>query len=403
MLTHSTYQLRGYCNRRGYERLADALTLTRRLYNAALEHRIAAYRQGRTTVGRYDQLKELTAVRADHAEYGNLAVGVCRAPIFRLQQAFQAFFRRVNAGETPGFPRFKPASRWRTLEVAGPSPYMVKTSPDGKRAYVRVKGLPVITLRTKRPLPPSEQLKSLRIIQRPTGVTVDLTYAVAREPLPMNPSAVGIDAGVTDRLALSTGERIGRRRIDNSRVARLQQAVSRSQKGGNRRRKRVFTLRRAQRQEQVRNRNECHRITTDLVRRFGLIAVERLNIGNMTHSAAGTVDQPGVNVAAKSGLNRSILEQTWGLLREQLRCKAEWAGRQYVAVEPSFTSQECSRCGRRDGGARRGKEYHCGGCGFAGDADVNAAVNILRRGMKQGGNTPAAPAGAMTTARLPSG
>ena len=83
-------------------------------------------------------------------------------------------------------------------------------------------------------------------------------------------------------------------------------------------------------------------LTTDLVRRFGLIAVEDLAIRNMTRSAAGTIENPGTGVAQKRGLNRSITEQTWGLIRSQLAYKAEWAGRELVVVDPKFTSQRCS-------------------------------------------------------------
>ena len=162
-------------------------------------------------------------------------------------------------------------------------------------------------------------------------------------------------------------------------IAAQQQRVAACKRGSNNRRKAVWQLRRMRRRLAVRNRNACHRITTDLVRRFGTIAVEKLRITNMTRSAAGTVEEPGKNVAAKSGLNRSIQEQTWGLLRQQLAYKAEWAGRRFVEVDPRYTSQDCSRCGARHNPGKS-ERYDCPTCGVSLDRDVNAAVNILRAG-----------------------
>ena len=144
-----------------------------------------------------------------------------------------------------------------------------------------------------------------------------------------------------------------------------------------------------QHRERVSNRNECHRLTTEIVHRFGLIAIEELNINSMTASAKGTVDNPGKNVSQKSGLNRSISEQTWGMIRQQLTYKAAWAGRELVVVDPRYTSQTCSRCEYVSSASRDGKGFKCSRCGYVADADINAAVNILHRGLA-GGNLPAA-------------
>ena len=138
----------------------------------------------------------------------------------------------------------------------------------------------------------------------------------------------------------------------------------------------------------MRNRNACHEVTSALIRRFETIAIEDLAIGNMTASARGTVETPGRNVAAKSGLNRSILEQTWGMIRQQLTYKAEWAGRELVVVDPRYTSQTCSRCGVIEASSRHGEIYHCAHCGLRMDADHNAAINILLRAQGRGNDRP---------------
>ena len=179
-----------------------------------------------------------------------------------------------------------------------------------------------------------------------------------------------------------------RTRRDRLAIVRKQQRLSRCRKGSRRWKQRAAVLANAWARRRVQNRNECHRITTEIVGQYGHIAVEALAIRNMSRSAAGTsVEEPGRNVSAKSGLNREILEQTWGLIRQQLRYKAEWAGRRFVEVDPRHTSQTCNSCGVVDGRSRQGKVFQCVACGFTLDADLNAARNILRKSLT-GGNSP---------------
>ena len=348
------------------------------LYNAALQERRDAWKMCRHPVTFIDQCKSLVEVRHDWPDWEALDTQVGRGVLRRIDRAFTSFFRRCKRGESPGFPRFKPSFRFRTLEIAEPRPGMVKVRPDGRKAYVRIKGLPVIEMRLKRELPSSKQLKSLRLVLRPRGLTVDLGYAVEKEPLSPTGRNIGIDLGVNNRLALSNGQLLEGREVDRTREMSLRQAVSRSKKGSNRRRKRVRSLSRETHRNRVRNRNAVHRLTTEIVRRYDGIAMERLMIRNMTRSARGTIEEPGENVAAKAGLNREILNQTWGLIREQLRYKAGWAGREFVEVDPRFTSKVCHSCGNRTPQGEY-RTYRCGVCGVVEDRDVNAAMNVLTR------------------------
>ena len=383
-LTHTTYQLRGYVSKRGHERLNEVLALSCNLYNSALEDWQFAYRRRAESITLYQQYLWLTDLRRLLPQYRALHVALLRGPLQRLDRARQAFFRRVKAGEKPGYPRFRSRRRYDCLELAYVRPSMVRRAEDGMRAWIKVKGLPTIKVKANRPLPPTDALKSLRIMLKPNGLLVDLVYEVEREPLPPSESAVGIDAGVAQRLMLSDGTLIEGRKIDRRRERRLARAVSRSKRGSKTRRKRIKSLAREKRRIKVRNRNECHRMTTEIVREHGLIAVEALAIPNMTRSAAGTIEEPGRNVAQKRGLNRSIHEQTWGLIRNQLAYKAEWAGREYVEVDPQYTSQTCSVCGVVDAKSRRSQaEFRCLACGHRANADLNAARNILRAGLAE--------------------
>ena len=380
---HQTYQHRAYTSRAGYERITTVIRESARLYNAALEEWRWAYRAG-VSVSLYSQYRELTAIRAEDTFWSSVSIQVARGVLRRADRARKAFYRRVKAGETPGYPRFKPGRRWHTVELANVTTGMVKDR--GNYYAIRVRGLPEIRLRKALTLP-EDTPKGLTITLRGRRLFVNLTYEVELAALPASDAAVGIDMGVSDRLALSNGETVRRRNKPNAKLRRAQRRLSGCKKGGHRWRKRRAILANQQHRERIRNRNECHRITTELVRRFGLLAVENLGIRNMTASATGTLENPGTNVRQKAGLNRSIIEQTWGLLRSQLAYKAEWAGREMVVVDPKLTSQKCSDCGVVSAEHRQRKRYNCAECGMMEDADVNAAKNILHSALA-GRRTP---------------
>ena len=372
-----TYQYRAYTSKAGYRRIECVLRESARLYNAALEEWRGAYRVG-VSVSLYSQYRELTAIRADDDFWGGVSVQIGRGVLRRMDRARKAFYRRVKSGEKPGYPRFKSSRHWHTIELANVDDGMIKRR--GSHCVICVKGLPELRLRKGLVLPEGEP-KALTITLRGRRLFVNMTYTVEQETLPRCDVGVGIDMGVSDRLALSSGEQVSRRRKPNKKLLRAQRRLSRCKKGGHRWRKRRAVMANQQHRERVRNQNVCHQITTDLVRRFGLLAIEDLAIGNMTRSAKGTMEQPGKNVAQKSGLNRSIAEQTWGLIRQQLTYKAAWAGRELFVVDPKFTSQRCSACGVVSAVQRKGKRYECAECGMIEDADVNAARNILHRAL----------------------
>jgi putative transposase len=112
-----------------------------------------------------------------------------------------------------------------------------------------------------------------------------------------------------------------------------------------------------------------------------MVVVEDLQLSNMSRSAAGSIEQPGRNVRAKSGLNRSILDQGWAGFRRQLEYKMLWAGGLLLAVPPMNTSRTCPRCGHVSADNRRMQaEVACVACGFHENADLAGAINVLRAG-----------------------
>ena len=342
------------------------------LYNQALEQRKTAYEERGEQIGYYDQCKWLTTLRATNVHgLRESAVGPQRGMLKRLDEAFKSFFRRVKAGQKPGYPRFRPISRCKTIDVTIVGRRMIRRTAG---AYsLKIAGFPRIRI-SPACLIPDGDLASVRLTRRGRHWDASIVYAMAPVVSPgVDAPAVGIDLGVRKQLTLSDGTRHGSAIWDRKKMRRLSRAHSRCRKGSSNRRKRTASLARFHRREYIRRRNACHRITTEIVRKHGLIAVERLDVQGMTRKGHG-----------RTALNREIRSQNWSLLRSQLRYKAEWAGREYVEVDPRYTSQDCSRCGARNPlGAS--EVYRCGVCGYTEDRDVNAAINILAAGVKAAG------------------
>jgi transposase len=177
--------------------------------------------------------------------------------------------------------------------------------------------------------------------------------------------------------ALSTGQLLHAPALtarERSRLRRLQRKLARATRGSNRRRRARHAIARLKARETDRRKDWAEQTSTSIARRFDLIRVEDLKITTMTRSAKGTRESPGRGVRAKAGLNRGILASGWGLLVRRLEEKAP--GR-VEKIRPAFTSQRCSACGRVDRGSRQSQAvFRCTACGFAANADVNAAINI---------------------------
>ena len=195
---------------------------------------------------------------------------------------------------------------------------------------------------------------------------------------------VGVDVGVANFATLSTGEIIA----PINAMAKRQRQLARAQRALSRKRKfsRNWIKAKARVQSihtRIGNtrRDYLHKLTTTLSKNHAAVVIEELQVRNMARSSSGTVDQPGRNVRAKAGLNRSILDQGWGEFRRQLEYKQAWRGGIVVAVPPMNTSRTCSECGHVAKENRRSQSrFECVACGHTANADVNAARNVLAAG-----------------------
>ena len=235
--------------------------------------------------------------------------------------------------------------------------------------------------------------KSRQIEGAPKNVTVscdgDRWYVTVQterevdEPVHTSDSAVGIDLGVVRFAALSDGtflEGSNAFKKHAKRLAFYQRRMARKRKfSANWRKAKANVLRLQRRIANLRN-TILHQASTTISKNHAVVVMEDLRIRNMTASAKGTVESPGTNVRAKSGLNRRILDQGWGEFRRQLGYKLEWSGGVLLLVDPRDTSRTCAQCGHISRENRLTQAaFRCCACGHAANADTNAAINILRR------------------------
>ena len=346
-----------------HRRLNNFLAQLTILYNAALEERVDAYKKQGKTISRYDQFKSLTEIRRDDEWFSQFRCEAQRSVLVRLDHAYKRFF---NQG---GFPRFKSQKRGiRSFECDS-----LNVQQGKKWHKIEIKGIGRLKFKGK----VSGDIKLVRIVRTALRVKIQLVCEHPDRTVVDHRAPIGIDVGVSKLLTLSNGSQIDGRKIDRSKLKRKQRAVARAEKGSHNRQKKAIALRKEWQRVTERSNGFNHELTAALVKNHSnRFFIEDLNIVNMTKSAKGTEDDPGSNVRAKSGLNRSIAEQKWGDFFNKLSYKAESAGGYVMKVDPKFTSQNCSSCGASKGNNQKVYAvFECLVCGYTADRDVNASTN----------------------------
>jgi putative transposase len=400
------YKLRAYPTRPQEGRAVRLLRDHCDLYNAALQERREAWRMRKVSVSYGQQSAQLTEIRAaDPQAKGRHSFTAQQQTLRRLNTVFAAYFKRVRAaeqakqrarskGEEPkqrrvGYPRFKPHQRFdQVLFVAGDGAKWEVTD-DGRWAYASFQAVGRVKVRQHRAV--VGRVKTLQLKREHRRWYVIVVTDAEVEPLPPTGRTVGIDVGVARFLTTSDGEVVGNPRFLDAaqqRIAGLQRRKQRTQPGSGNRRRARQALAREWRKVRNQRRDFHHKTARALVDTCDALALETLRVGDMTASAGGTVQQPGTNVAAKRGLNRSILDAGWAHFTSILTAKAASAGRQVVRVNPSYTSVTCHTCGA---GCSRPQQdtVVCPVHGVL-DADLNGARNIASRAGLGSGQAPAA-------------
>src|SRR5271165_328900 len=353
--------------------LRDHCGHARYVWNLAVEQP-SHWHPGRPSAPGYlEQCRQLTQARAGNPWLAAGSQTVQQQALRDFAQAMTAFFDPANPA---GRPSWRKAGRDEGFRIVGRGRQWDVRRVSRKVGQIWVPKAGWVRFRWSRAVPPG--VKSYRVTMDRAG-RWHVAFAVIPEPVPApgNGQAVGIDRGVVVSAALSTGEMLhapGLAARERIRLRRLQRRLARAKRGSNRRGRVKRAIARLRARETDRRKDWAEKASTGIVRRFDVIRVEGLQIKNMTRCAKGTRDNPGRNVRQKAGLNRGILRSGWGLLVRRLEDKA--LGR-VEKVRPVFTSQRCSACGQVDRDSRESQAvFRCTACGFAGHADVNAAINI---------------------------
>jgi putative transposase len=365
--------------------LVGLLALQCELYNAALEERRGAWRWERRSVSYVDQCRTLTGLRAVRPEVLAAGVTVCRGTLRRLDRAFGAFYRRCRAGQRPGFPRFRPLSRWDSLQWEDRSGWRL----DSAAGRLHLFGIGALKVRLHRPVQGVPKAVTVRREGRRWWVSIRCVDVPA-EPLPATGCQVGIDLGVMVLAATSDGELITNDRHAQrgaQRLAVAQQALATKQRGSKHRRRAVERVADQHRRIRHRRADTLHKLSRRLVDHYDLIVHEALVVSNLVRRPRPRPDPTGGyapnRARTKAALNRCIHDAGWGQLLAMIAYKAESAGRTVITVDPRNTSRTCTDCGYVSAGNRRGVRFECQACGHVANADTNAALNILRAGRAQ--------------------
>lgn len=322
------------------------------LYNAALEERISAYRKCGITISLYDQYKQLSQIRKT-TEYGRVPQSLSRGTLLRLDKAYKAFFKKNS-----GFPKFRSWKKFTTLvwhEAKG-----CKYIGD----YVKIRGVGKLRIEEHRPY--SGNLKEVRLSQTPSGswyISLTTDHAEKRTG---GVSEVGIDLGISSFIATSDGELVPLPDyfyVHEDRCRRAQRVLSKKQKGSHGRAKARLLVAKAYEDKTNAKKDWIRKLAVDLCQKYFKITVEDLRVANMLKNKK---------------LAPAIYRASWSDFVLTLEETAVKYGSEVVKVNPRYTSQECSACGKivlKDLSVR----VHECSCGLVLDRDINAARNILKR------------------------
>lgn len=355
-----TFKFRLYPTATQQELLRGQLSEACRLYNAALQERIEAYRTHRKSVNYYDQAGQLTEIR----KAGDLGLPNCHCAqdvLRRLDKAFKAFFQRIKRGQKPGFPRFKSSRRYDSITFP--------SHGDGNRllpsGHLFVQGVGNIKIKLHRPL--HGKIKTVSVKRECEHWYVCFSAETSAQPLPEAEAVVGIDVGLSTFATLSDGTEIENPRLyrqAQKKLRRAQRRVARRKKGSKRRRKAVVLLRKIHQHVFNQRNDHQHKLTRRLVNQFGKIFVEDLNVKGLSSGM----------------LAKAVHDASWTSFIAKLTYKAEEAGRQLLKVDPRGTSQRCP-CGARVPKKLSDREHVCTKCGLVSTRDHVSAMEILRLGL----------------------
>jgi putative transposase len=352
------------------------------VFNEALSLQIKRYQNGEKKLTYVQLSKELTAWRnGAPLPSGRVAPWLSEAPVHPLQQALKNLERAYSNffAKRAGFPRFKKKGRNDSFRY--PDPKQIKLDQANSRICLPKLGW--VRYRNSREV--LGEVRNVTVSYHGGKWFVSIqTRREVEKPVPKTTSAVGIDMGIVRFATLSDGTfyaPLNSFKRHETALRKAQQAMSRKQKFSNNWKKAKARVQRIHSRIGNARRDFLHKTSTAISKNHAIVCIEDLQVRNMSKSAAGTADAPGRNVRAKSGLNKSILDQGWFEFRRQLDYKLAWNGGWLVAVPPQNTSRTCPCCGHVSADNRQTQgRFECVECDFEDNADLVGAINVLRAG-----------------------
>jgi putative transposase len=348
------------------------------VYNKALALQKERYEQGEKKLSYAGLCKLLTEWRNSEelAWLANAPVHPLQQKLKDLEQAYSNFFAKLA-----DFPQFKKKGRNRD-SFRYPAPKQIKLDQSNSRIFLPKLGW--IRYRNSRKV--LGDLRNITVSFKSGKWFISIqTRREVEKPIPKG-GAVGIDMGIARFATLSDGTfyaPINSFKRHQVALRKAQQAMSRKVKFSKNWGKAKIKVQRIHTRIANVRLDFLHKASTTISKNHAIVCIEDLQIQNMSKSAAGTKESPGKNVRAKSGLNKSILDQGWYEFRRQLEYKLTWNGGKLILVPPQNTSRTCPCCGHISEDNRPTQDkFECVKCGFKDNADLVGAINILSRGMQ---------------------
>jgi len=355
-------------------RFDDYLDCCHFIYNWALADRRDMFRIAKDRkVNFYDQSRFIKDLREAYPWLKDIHVHVLQDVLKRIQRAFDAFFRRLKNGEKPGYPRFKGRHYYDSFSF---KEYGNGFRIDGKRLELSRIGR--VRVRWHREI--VGEIKTCTIKKKADGWYV--CFAVEEpevKPIPIPENPVGIDLGASTYATLSDGTKVGNPRLlrkASKKLKAAQRRVQKRQKRSKRRGKAIQSLRRRH-QTLARQRKDFQfKLAKKLLSQYNPICVEDLDIKGMLEKW----EYEDKRIKPRD-LHRSIQDASWGQFLGILSGKAESAGSRIIRVEARGTTQLCSDCGHWVQKGIRQRWHSCPHCGLEMDRDLNASLNVFKKGM----------------------
>lgn len=362
-----TFKYRIYPTSNQITLIKSTLEECRWLYNHLLGERKNSWENEKKSLGLYTQEATFPILKKGRSSLSNVHSQILQNVAVRVDLAFQAYFRRVKAKEEePGYPRFKGFGRYDSFTFPQEPP---KGGFSIQEKTIKISKIGVIKAKIHQPI--QGKLKTCTIRRSSTGKWfATFSCEIEAQPLPESFEQVGIDVGLTSFATLSTGEEVQNPRFfrkEEKQLAKAQRGMEKEKKGSIERNNRRKVVAKIHERTANKRSNFAHQESRKIVNRFGVIAVEDLSINKMLHNHC---------------LAKSIQDASWGQFLQYISYKAEYAGRKYIAVNPAYTSQDCSKCGHRQKLALSEREYSCPCCGLKLSRDHNASLNILALGLQ---------------------